>query len=227
MTTILVVDDETTLLATLRFNLEREGFAVLTAADGDTAVSLAREHRPDLILLDLMLEGLHGFEVCRILRREMPTPIIILTARTEEVDKVVGLELGADDYVTKPFSTKELIARVRARLRRSEESASVRQDQTLSAGDIRVDLLRREVTKGAAVLELKPKEFDLLVQLMQHRGHVLSRNQLLQSVWHYDGFGQTRTVDVHVGRLRDKIEDEPHQPAWIVTVRGIGYRFAG
>ena len=227
MTTILVVDDETTLLATLRFNLEKEGFTVLTAADGESAVSLAREHRPDLIVLDLMLEGIHGFEVCRILRREMPTPIIILTARTDEVDKVVGLELGADDYITKPFSMKELVARVRARLRRSEESRPARQEQTLTAGEIKVDLLRREVTRGQDILDLKPKEFDLLVQLMQYRGRVLSRNQLLQSVWHYDGFGETRTVDVHVGRLREKIEDSPRQPYWIITVRGVGYRFAG
>jgi len=223
---ILIVDDEPTLVATLRFNLEKEGFEVLSASDGEDAIALARQGAPDLIILDLMLRGLHGFEVCRVLRREMSAPIIMLTARSDEVDKIVGLELGADDYVTKPFSMKELIARVRARLRRSEESGSMA-EQALSAGTLVVDLMRREALRHGQPLNLKPKEFDLLVYLMRNRGRVLTRGQLLQAVWHYDGFDQTRTVDVHVGRLRDKIEESPAKPMWILTVRGSGYRFAG
>ena len=226
MSRILVVDDEPTLVATLRFNLEKEGFEVLSASDGEDAIALARQGAPDLIILDLMLRGLHGFEVCRVLRRETSAPIIMLTARSDEVDKIVGLELGADDYVTKPFSMKELVARVRARLRRMEEGGSM-VDQTLAAGPLAVDMLRREAAKHGQPINLKPKEFDLLVYLMRNRGRVLTRGQLLQAVWHYDGFDQTRTVDVHVGRLRDKIEDSPAHPMWILTVRGSGYRFAG
>lgn len=225
MSRILVVDDEPTLVATLRFNLEKEGYEVLSAADGEDAIALARQSTPDLVILDLMLRGLHGFEVCRVLRRETATPIIMLTARTDEVDKVVGLELGADDYVTKPFSMKELIARVRARLRRADENGAPA--EMLASGPLQVDLMRREASKDGRPVSLKPKEFDLLVYLMRNRGRVLTRSQLLQAVWHYDGFGQTRTVDVHIGRLREKLEDSPDSPAWIITVRGSGYRFAG
>ena len=179
---------------------------------------------PDLVILDLMLGNMHRFEVCRAIRKESDVPIVILTARTEEVDKVVDLELGADDYMTKPFSMKELLARVRARLRRREDAPG---EQVLTAGSIRVDLLRREATRQGAPLSLKPKEFDLLVCLMRNKGRLLTRGQLLESVWHYDGFDQTRTVDVHIGRLREKIEERPSSPAWIITVRGSGYRFAG
>jgi DNA-binding response OmpR family regulator len=225
MPRILVVDDEATLLATVRFNLEREGFAVSTASAGEDGISLARRDGPDLIILDLMLPGMHGFEVCRVLRKETSVPIILLTARDEEVDKIVGLELGADDYITKPFSMKELVARVRARLRRVQETAGSG-SQPLVAGPLKLDLARREATRAGAALHLKPKEFDLLAFLMRNRGRVLSRNQLLHAVWRYDGFDQTRTVDVHVGRLRDKIEDA-QQFARIVTVRGAGYRFEG
>jgi DNA-binding response OmpR family regulator len=223
---ILVVDDEKTLVATLKFNLEKEGYEVVAATDGEQALSAARESPPDLVILDLMLPNMHGFEVCRVLRREMGVPIIILTARTEEVDKIVGLELGADDYVTKPFSMKELLARIRARLRRREDAAVDSQARTLTAGSIEVNLMSREVSRDGSSVALKPKEFDLLVYLMRNRGRVLTRSQLLQAVWHYDGFDQTRTVDVHVGRLRDKIEEQPANPTWIITVRGAGYRFA-
>ena len=224
MARILVVDDEPTLVRTLKFSLEREGYDVLTASDGEQALAAAREGTPDLILLDIMLQGLDGYEVCRVLRRETSVPIIMLTARTGEADKVVGLELGADDYVTKPFSMKELVARVRARLRRPETEAS---GQLLSAGSLKVDLTRREVTRDDKIIPLKPKEFELLGFMMRNRGRVLSRNQLLQSVWHYDGFDQTRTVDVHIGRLRDKLESDQDSTVWILTVRGAGYRFSG
>ena len=224
MPKLLVVDDEPTLVATLRFNLEREGYEVITAADGGEALKLAREQRPDLIILDLMLQRMHGFEVCRVLRKESRVPIIMLTARTDEVDRIIGLEIGADDYVTKPFSVKELIARVRVRLRRWAEAPA---EQILVSGDVKADIVRREVTKMGTPVPLRPKEFDLLVYLMEHRGRVIDRSQLLQDVWGYNGFGQTRTVDVHVGRLRDKIEDDVNRPSQILTVRGKGYRFVG
>jgi DNA-binding response OmpR family regulator len=227
MNRILVVDDEPTLVATLTFNLEKEGFEVVSASDGAEAVEVVRQSHPDLVILDLMLGEMHGFEVCRTLRKESNVPILILTARTDEVDKIVGLEIGADDYVTKPFSMKELLARVRARLRRRDELSAPEREQVLTVGPIRVDLLRREATRGGEPLVLKPKEFDLLVCLMQNRGRLLTRGQLLEAVWHYDGFDQTRTVDVHIGRLREKIEERPSNPGWIITVRGSGYRFAG
>jgi DNA-binding response OmpR family regulator len=226
MNRILVVDDEPTLVATLTFNLEKEGYEVIAASDGGQALEAVRTSFPDLVILDLMLGEMHGFEVCRTLRKESNIPILILTARTDEVDKIVGLEIGADDYMTKPFSMKELLARVRARLRRRDELPTAR-EQVLTAGPIRVDLLRREATRNGEPLPLKPKEFDLLVCLMQNRGRLLTRGQLLEAVWHYDGFDQTRTVDVHIGRLREKIEERPSNPGWIITVRGSGYRFAG
>ena len=227
MNRILVVDDEPTLVATLTFNLEKEGYEVIAASDGGQALEAVRASFPDLVILDLMLGEMHGFEVCRTLRKESNIPILILTARTDEVDKIVGLEIGADDYMTKPFSMKELLARVRARLRRRDEPPTSGREQVLTAGPIRVDLLRREATRDGEPLPLKPKEFDLLVCLMQNRGRLLTRGQLLEAVWHYDGFDQTRTVDVHIGRLREKIEERPSNPGWIITVRGSGYRFAG
>ena len=226
MKKILVVDDEPTLVATLKYNLERDGFQVVTADDGVSAINLARSHRPDLVLLDLMLPGLDGFEVCRILRRETQAPILMLTAKGEEIDKVVGLELGADDYVTKPFSMRELIARVRAVLRR----ADIRPDgerEVLNSGDLSVDLAKREAARSAQAVPLKPKEFELLAFLMQNRRRAFTREQLLNQIWGYDFAGDTRTVDVHVSWLRQKIEDEPQKPARIVTVRGVGYRFDG
>jgi len=223
---ILVVDDEPTLVATLKYNLERDGFQVITAEDGESALNLARSHRPDLVLLDLMLPGLDGFEVCRILRRETQAPILMLTAKGDEIDKVVGLELGADDYVTKPFSMRELIARVRAVLRR----ADIRPDgerEVLNSGDLSVDLAKREAARSGQAVPLKPKEFELIAFLMQNRRRAFTREQLLNQIWGYDFAGDTRTVDVHVSWLRQKIEDEPQKPARIVTVRGVGYRFDG
>jgi DNA-binding response OmpR family regulator len=222
---ILVVDDEPTLVATLRYNLEREGYQVVTAADGESGLSLARAERPDLIVLDLMLPRLDGLEVCRILRREMTAPILMLTAKTDEVDKVVGLELGADDYVTKPFSMRELLARVHALLRRAETPPA--EAKVLTAGDLQVDLGKREASRQGQPLSLKPKELELLVFFLRNRGQAFTREQLLNQIWGYDFAGDTRTVDVHVSWLRQKIEDEPAKPARLITIRGVGYRFEG
>jgi DNA-binding response OmpR family regulator len=226
MKTILVVDDEPTLVATLRYNLEREGYQVLTAADGEASLSVARANRPDLIILDLMLPIIDGLEVCRQIRREMTVPILMLTAKADEVDKIVGLELGADDYVTKPFSMRELLARVRALLRRAETAPAMERD-IVTAGDLQVDLRRREASKGGQPLPLKPKEYELLVFLLRSRGRAFTREQLLDQIWGYDFVGDTRTVDVHVRWLRQKIEDEPGKPTRLITVRGVGYRFDG
>jgi DNA-binding response OmpR family regulator len=223
---ILVVDDEPTLVATLKYNLEREGYQVITAFDGQSGLSLARAERPDLILLDLMLPVMDGFEVCRILRRETTSPILMLTAKTDEVDKVVGLELGADDYVTKPFSMHELLARVRALLRRAQTPAAV-ETEVLTAGDLRVDLRRREAFRGDSALALKPKEYELLAFFLRNRGRAFSREQLLNQIWGYDFVGESRTVDVHVRWLRQKIEEEPAKPTRLITLRGVGYRFEG
>jgi DNA-binding response OmpR family regulator len=224
-TRVLVVDDELTLLSTMRFNLGKEGYEVLTAADAESALKAARQGSPALIILDLMLPGMHGFEVCRVLRKETNVPIMILTAKTDEIDKVVALELGADDYITKPFSMKELIARVRARLRRSEEVAAPNPDEILEGGDIVLDLRRREASKNGTRLSLKRREFELLALLIRNRGRVLTREELLRGVWGYEPFGATRTVDVHIGRLRRKIEADPDHPTHIITTRGIGYSF--
>jgi len=224
--TILVVDDEPTLVATLKYNLERDSFRVLTATDGEAALTAAREGRPDLIVLDLMLPGLSGLEVCRILRKETSVPILMLTAKGEEVDKVVGLEIGADDYVTKPFGMPELMARVRAMLRRSERGAGSPGD-AVSAGDLRLDAVRREAMRSDEPLHLKPKEFDLLIFFMRHKGRAFTREELLNQVWGYEFAGDTRTVDVHLRWLRQKIEQYPSQPTRLITVRSVGYRFEG
>ncbi len=225
MKKILIVEDEPTLLATLRYNLEREGYAVTTAPDGEAALALARGERPHLVLLDVMLPKMDGLEVCRILRRETAVPILMLTAKTEEVDKVVGLELGADDYVTKPFSMRELLARVRALLRRAERSPDG--GESLTTGDLLVDFAKRQVSRAGVALPLKPKEYELLAFLARNRGRAFTRDQLLSQVWGYDFAGDSRTVDVHVRWLREKIEDEPSKPTRLITVRGTGYRFEG
>lgn len=236
--TILVVEDEPTLVDTLEYNLTRQGYAVSTASEGFKALELARSLRPDLIVLDVMLPGLDGFEICRILRQEMSTPILMLTARDDEIDKVVGLEVGADDYLTKPFSMRELVARVKAHLRRvrlireemGEETTADSRQQTatgLTFGALRIDPDRREVTNGGEVLHLKPKEFELLHFLARNRGMALSRDLILERVWGWDFAGGSRTVDVHVRWLREKIEADPANPLRIVTVRGVGYRFEG
>ncbi len=231
---ILVVEDEPTLVETLEYNLSHRGYDVFTAMGGREALEVARREHPDLIILDLMLPGIDGIEVCRVLRQEMNVPILMLTARDEEIDKVVGLEVGADDYMTKPFSMRELMARVKALLRRErlireELSAEERvtQEETLRFGDLTVDRSRREVKRAGETLHLKPREYELLVFLARHRGMVLSRDLILERVWGWDYDGGSRTVDVHVHWLREKIEPDPKNPSRIVTVRGVGYRFEG
>jgi DNA-binding response OmpR family regulator len=221
--TILVVDDERTLRETLAESLETEGFAVVQAADGRAAVEAFRHHHPDLILLDLMLPELSGTEVCRIIRAESGVPILMLTAKNAEVDKVVGLELGADDYVTKPFSFRELLARIRALLRRSEVQVQTPDAETVELGAVKVDLAGRRLLRGANVLPVKPKAFELLAFLLRNAGHVFTRDQLLERVWGYDYAGESRTVDVHVHWLRSQIETDPANPVYLETVRGVGY----
>jgi DNA-binding response OmpR family regulator len=221
--TILVVDDERTLRETLAEGLETEGYAVVQAADGREAVDAFRRHHPDLILLDLMLPEISGTEVCRIIRAESSVPILMLTAKSAEVDKVVGLELGADDYVTKPFSFRELLARIHALLRRSEQQTPSAETETVELGQLRVDLAGRRLLRGAEVMPVKPKAFDLLAFLLRNAGHVFTRDQLLEHVWGYDYAGETRTVDVHVHWLRAQIEEDPANPVVLETVRGVGY----
>jgi len=232
---ILVVEDEVSLQETLAYNLRRQGYEVEVAGDGQTALQLARYTHPDLILLDIMLPGIDGFEVCRILRQEMNTPVLMLTARDDEIDRVVGLEVGADDYLTKPFSMRELMARVKAMLRRvrliREEIEAIApaapSANVLVFDNLVLDINRREVRLNEQALALKPKEYELLLFLGQHPGLVLSREQILERVWGWDFIGDSRTVDVHVRWLREKIEKDAANPQRIVTVRGAGYRFEG
>lgn len=232
--TILVVEDEPSLQETLAYNLKKEGYSVEAVGDGLVALESARRLKPDLIVLDLMLPGLEGFEVCRILRKEMTTPILMLTARDDEIDRVVGLEVGADDYLTKPFSMRELMARVKAQLRRARLIREELGKQTahfthekLSFDNLVINQTRREVTLDGQPLQLKPKEYELLLFLAEHRGQMLSREFVLERVWGWDYIGDSRTVDVHVRWLRQKIEADPAKPTRIVTVRGGGYRFEG
>ncbi len=210
----------------LSYNLEREGFRVVTAADGESALRVARSAHPDALLLDIMLPVMSGFDVCRILRRESQVPILMLTARGEETDRVVGLELGADDYVVKPFGMRELIARVRALLRRAEVRAETVADR-ISSGDLIADLSSRDVTRAGAGLSLKPREYELLVYFLRNPRQAFTREQLLEQVWGYEFAGDTRTVDVHVSWLRQKIEETPAKPTRLITIRGVGYRFEG
>ncbi len=251
---VLVVEDEPALAETLEYSLARQGYDVSVATDGVAALETARGERPDLIVLDVMLPRMDGYEVCRVLRQEMNVPILMLTARTDEVDKIVGLEVGADDYMTKPFSMRELTARVKALLRRvrlmreetnqsglasggaaaairpGSASAALQADfpsEQMVLGDLVIDLSRREARLRGDVIHLKPKEFDLLAFLARNRGIVLSRELTLERVWGWEFDGGSRTVDVHVRWLREKIEDDPSHPTRIVTVRGIGYRFDG
>ena len=220
--TILVVDDEPTLREALAEALDADGFHVITAADGREALERFREHRPDLVVLDLMLPELSGIEVCRILRRESGVPILMLTAKSSEIDKVVGLELGADDYVTKPFSLRELTARIRALLRRTEQPVGDA-PSTIALGDLTVDLAGHRLLRDGVTVPLKPRAFELLAFLLGHPGQVFSREQLLEQVWDYAYAGETRTVDVHVHWLRAAIERDPAAPTLIQTVRGVGY----
>jgi two-component system OmpR family response regulator len=226
---ILVVEDDLNLLATLKYNLVKEGYDVITAADGSVALKTARREKPELIVLDVMLPKMSGFEVCRILRKETNVPILMLTAKAEEVDKIVGLEIGADDYMTKPFSMRELLARIRAMLRRTEMTKieSQLKPESIKIGGLEIDSARHRASLRGAELELSPKEFDLLAFLAQNRELVFSREQLLEKVWGYDYAGETRTVDVHIRWLRQKIESDPAKPSRLVTVRGKGYKLAG
>jgi len=226
---ILVVEDDRNLLDVLQYNLTRDGYSVILATDGSQALDLARQDKPDLIILDVMLPKLNGFEVCRILRKETTSPIIMLTAKTDELDKIIGLEIGADDYVTKPFSMRELLARVRAMLRRAKmlEPKPVTGTSYFKIGNLEVDIARRKVTLNDATVDLTPKEFDLLAFLAKNKGLVFSREQLLEKVWGYDFAGGTRTVDVHIHWLRQKIENDAARPQRLVTVRGAGYKLEG
>ena len=224
--TILVVEDEPTLRETLAEALESDGFRVISAADGREALSVFRAERPDLVLLDLMLPELSGVEVCRILRAESATPIIMLTAKDSELDKVVGLELGADDYVTKPFSLRELTARIRTQFRRADQAATVdAPPATVELGSVQVDLAGHRLLRDGVALPIKPQAFELLAFLLRHPGQVFTRDQLLERVWGNDYAGETRTVDVHIHWLRGQVEVDPRQPAFIHTVRGVGYVF--
>jgi DNA-binding response OmpR family regulator len=223
--TLLVVEDEPTLRETLAEALEAEGYRIVTASDGREALNRFRAERPDLVLLDLMLPELSGIEVCRIIRQESGVPIVMLTAKDSELDKVVGLELGADDYVTKPFSLRELSARLRALFRRSETQAAEAPPAVVDLGRVQVDLAGHRLLRDGEPLPLKPKAFELLAFLLRHPGQVFTRDQLLEHVWGYDYAGETRTVDVHVHWLRSRIEEDPAHPAFIHTVRGVGYVF--
>jgi len=223
---ILVVDDEVHILQTLRYNLEKNGYLVCTAGDGRQALSILEIEKPDLCVLDIMLPELDGTEVCREIRKRSNMPVLMLSAKDQEIDKVLLLEIGADDYITKPFSIYELLARVKAHLRRLGNAAKAAQDVTvLTGGDIELDVARQRVTKGGKVVELAPKEFSLLHVLLENRGRVVTRQTLLDRVWGYDFYGDQQTVNVHVRWLREKVEDDPNEPKHIITVRSRGYLF--
>jgi DNA-binding response OmpR family regulator len=222
---VLVVEDEPSLASTLSYNLRKNGFDVLAASDGVAGLQEARRAKPDVIVLDLMLPKMDGLEVCRRIRAESDVPILILTAKSEELDKVVGLEVGADDYLTKPFGMRELMARVRALLRRAGHRAQAEDATRIVAGDLELDVRGRTVRRSGTDVALKPKEFDLLFFLAKNAGQVFTREQLLEQVWGYEFFGGSRTVDVHVRWLREKLEAEPAHPQHLLTVRGVGYKF--
>jgi DNA-binding response OmpR family regulator len=232
---ILVVDDEISLRETLTYNLEHQGYVVDAAADGERAIEMARRLHPDLIILDIMLPGMDGFEVCRELRREMTVPIFFLSARDDEFDRVIGLEIGADDFISKPFSMRELVARVKARFRTMQlirdealpvENQATVENSTLS-GNLTIHHHRREVLLDGNPIFLKPKEYELLVFFAGNQGRVFTRDQIIKSVWGWDFMGESRKIDVHVRWLREKIEVDPYHPVRIITVHGVGYRFEG
>ncbi|MCX7747147.1 MAG: response regulator transcription factor [Clostridia bacterium] len=223
---VLIVDDEKNIVDILKFNLKKEGFDTIEAYDGEQAVDMALNHKPDLILLDIMLPKMDGFSVCRKLRQTIATPILMLTAKEEEVDKVLGLELGADDYITKPFSPRELMARVKANLRRTvpaEQPPVV--GKLMAYGNLSIDVERYEVKREGTVIELTLREFELVKFLAQQQGQIFSRESLLEKVWGYEYYGDVRTVDVTVRRIREKLESDPANPEYIITKRGVGYYF--
>ena len=229
--TILVIEDEQNINDILTFSLGKEGYKTLSALDGVTGLEMALTQNPDLILLDVMLPGLDGWEVCKKIRERSQVPIIMLTAREDEVDKVLGLELGADDYITKPYSMRELAARVKANLRRSTAAAQAAAEEkaedsdTILSGDLAINIDRYEVSKNDSVIDITLREFELLKFLAQQPGKIFSREKLLENVWGYEYYGDVRTVDVTVRRLREKIEDDPSMPKYIITKRGVGYYF--
>lgn len=224
---ILIVDDEKNIVDIIKHNLKKEGFTVIEAYDGEQAYEMGLNEDPDLILLDIMLPKMDGFAVCRKLRQSVNTPIIMLTAREEEVDKVLGLELGADDYITKPFSQRELLARIKANLRRSDvdELALNKTTSVIKCSDLMIDLNRYEIIRDNTIIELTLREFELVKFLAQHQGHIFTRETLLEKVWSYEYYGDVRTVDVTVRRVREKLEREPSNPQYILTKRGVGYYF--
>ena len=227
---ILVIEDEENILEAIKYSLTREGYEVYGATDGEKGLEMAQELRPDLVVLDVMLPRMDGFEVCRILRRDMSMPVFMLSARAEEIDKVVGLEIGADDYITKPFSMRELVARIRNSLRRMSADIASNMpidSEAYTAGDLEVDVTAHIAKLDGKELNMKPREFELLSLLISNRRRAFSRDQILEHLWGYDYIGDVRTVDVHVRWLREKIEDDPAHPSKIITIRGVGYRFDG
>ena len=227
MAKVLVVDDEASIVNIISYNLKKEGYEVITAEDGEAGLELAMNENPDLILLDIMMPKMDGYEVCRKIREKSNVPIIMLTARADEVDKVIGLEMGADDYVTKPFGNRELIARVKAHLRRSTSKESPTEKGNVQTfGDLTIDFDRYEVTKRGEVINLTMREFELLTFLATQKSQIFNRETLLEKVWGYEYFGDVRAVDVTIRRLREKIEDDPGKPRYVITKRGIGYYFS-
>jgi two-component system response regulator RegX3 len=222
---ILIVEDEESLADSIRYNLEREGYSVTVASDGRRALERFRAEPPTLVILDLMLPEVSGLDLCRAIRAESDVPIIMVTAKDSEADKVTGLELGADDYVTKPFSVRELVSRVRALLRRAGMVAGAPMEDILDGGPVEMDVVRHEVRVGGGAIAFPPKEFELLETFLRRKGRLLTRDFLIEEVWGSDYFGDTKTLDVHVKRLRKKIEADPHSPTHLVTVRGLGYKF--
>ena len=227
---ILVVEDEENILEAIKYSLSKEGYEVYGASDGEIGLEKAKELSPNLVILDVMLPSLDGFEVCRILRKDMDVPVFMLSAKSEEIDRVVGLEIGADDYITKPFSMRELMARVRNALRRANEergNANSSKSEKIVAGELEINLSSHTVRLSGMPIEMKPREFSILSLLASNAGRVYSRDQILESLWGHAYIGDVRTVDVHVRWIREKIEDDPSRPTKIITVRGVGYRFDG
>jgi len=225
MAKILLVDDEAALIKGLKYSLERESFDVYTAENGKRALQVVEEVQPDLVVLDLMLPELDGTEVCKSIRKHSTVPIIMLTARNEDIDKILGLEIGADDYMTKPFSTRELIARIRANLRRVVWGGIVPENESIAVGDLHIDLVKRRVHLGGELLDLTVKEYNILLVFATNPGRVFTRENLLELVWGYEYCGDVRNVDVHVRRLREKIEKNPSCPEYVLTRWGVGYNF--
>jgi two-component system, OmpR family, response regulator RegX3 len=224
---ILLVEDEEALAESVRYSLAREGFEVSLAGDGRVAIERFRRDEPDLVILDLMLPELSGLDVCRMIRADSTVPIVMVTAKDSEADKVAGLELGADDYVTKPFSVRELVSRVRAHLRRAQMGVSLPPEEVLEGGPVSMDVGRHEVLVDGETIAFPPKEFELLEAFLRRKGRLLTREFLIEEIWGADYVGDTKTLDVHVKRVRRKIEPDPHDPVHLVTVRGLGYKFVG